>query len=193
MTANAEKAQDRPTTEGIERRPTIESTAEWTATRLRPFLLALTFSVAASVAAAQGTGAPGAQHAVLVMPDRVSWGPGPAALPLGAKAAVLRGDPEKTGPFTLRLSLPDGYRVPPHSHPADELVTVIEGTFRIGMGDKFDASALTALPAGAFVAMQPNTRHFVQAQGKTVVQIHGIGPWKINYVNPADDPRRGTP
>jgi quercetin dioxygenase-like cupin family protein len=130
---------------------------------------------------------------MLVMPDRVSWGPGPAALPPGAKAAVLVGDPGKAGPFTLRLSLPDGYRVPPHSHPADELVTVIEGTFRVGMGDEFDASALTTLPAGAFVALQPGTHHFVQAQGTTVVQIHGIGPWKVNYVNPADDPRQRTP
>jgi quercetin dioxygenase-like cupin family protein len=103
------------------------------------------------------------------------------------------GDPEKAEPFTLRLSLPDGYRVPPHSHPADELVTVIEGTFQIGMGDKFDSSALTTLRAGGFVAMQPGTRHFVQARGKTIVQIHGIGPWKINYVNPADDPRQRTP
>jgi quercetin dioxygenase-like cupin family protein len=160
---------------------------------MRAFLLALSFSVSAGVAAAQGTGAPGAQHAMLLMPDRVTWGPGPAALPPGAKAAVLRGDPAKAGQFTLRLSLPDGYRVPPHSHPADELVTVIEGRFRIGTGDQFDGSALTTLPAGAFVALEPGTSHFVQAQGKTIVQIHGIGPWKINYVSPADDPRRGTP
>jgi quercetin dioxygenase-like cupin family protein len=172
MTANAEKARARPTT------------------AMRPLLLALSFSVSASVLAAQGTGTSRAHHAILVMPDRVSWGPGPAALPLGAKAAVLQGDPEKAEPFTIRLSLPDGYQVPPHSHPADELVTVIEGTFQIGMGDKFDSSALTTLRAGAFLAMQPETRHFVQTQGRTVVQIHGIGPWKINYVNPADDPRQ---
>jgi len=157
---------------------------------MRPLLLALSFSLSAGLVAAQGTGA---HDAILVMPDRVSWGPAPAALPPGAKAAVLQGNPEKAEPFTLRLSLPDGYRVPPHSHPADELVTVIEGAFRIGMGDKFDASALTTLRAGGFVAMQPGTRHFVQAQGNTIVQIHGIGPWKINYVNPTDDPRQRTP
>jgi quercetin dioxygenase-like cupin family protein len=217
MTSNAEKDQDRPSTDRIEEQPTIVSRVEWTAARqplllpcgqslhyrgrssptwrsaMRLFLLALSFSVSASIAAAQGTRTPGAQHAILVMPDQVSWGPGPAALPPGAKASVLQGDPEKAETFTLRLSLPDGYRVPPHSHPADELVTVIEGTFRIGMGDKFDASALTTLPPGGFVAMQPGTRHFVQTRGETVVQIHGIGPWKINYVNPADDPRRRTP
>jgi hypothetical protein len=94
---------------------------------MRPLLLALSFSVSASVAAAQGTPAPGAQHAIFVMPDRLSWGPGPAGLPPGAQAAVLQGDPEKAETFTLRLSLPDGYRVPPHSHPADELITVLEG------------------------------------------------------------------
>jgi quercetin dioxygenase-like cupin family protein len=175
MTANAEKARAGPTT------------------AMRLFLLGLGLSASASVVAAQGAETPGARHAIIVMPDRVSWGPGPAALPLGAKAALLQGDPEKAEPFTLRLSLPDGYRVPPHSHPADELVTVIEGTFQIGMGDKFDSSTLTTLSAGGFVAMQPGTRHFVQAQGKTVVQIHGIGPWKINYVNPGDDPRQRTP
>jgi quercetin dioxygenase-like cupin family protein len=198
MTANAETAQDRPSTDRIEERSRIISKDECYRARksptwrsaMRPLLLALSFSVSAGVVAAQSTRTPGAEHAMFVGPDRVSWGPGPAALPAGAKAALLQGDPEKAGQFTMRLWFPDGYRVPPHSHPADELVTVLEGTFRIGMGDKFDASALATLRADGFVAMQPGTRHFVQTQGNTVIQVHGIGPWKINYVNPADDPRR---
>jgi hypothetical protein len=69
----------------------------------------------------------------------------------------------------------------------------MKGTFRVGMGDKFDASALTSLPVGAFVAMQPGTHHFAEAQGETVLQLHGVGPWSITYLNPADDPRKGTP
>lgn len=93
----------------------------------------------------------------------------------------------------MRLSLPDGYRIPPHSHPAVERVTVIQGTFKVGMGDKVNRSAMTALPAGTFAALQPGTRHFAEAQGKTIVQLNGVGPWKLTYVNPADDPRKATP
>jgi quercetin dioxygenase-like cupin family protein len=160
---------------------------------MRLVLVALGFALSVNVLAAQGAPTAGAPHAIIVNPDQVSWGPGPASLPPGAQAAVLEGSPKEAGPFTMRLSLPDGYRIPPHSHPAVERVTVMEGTFRVGMGDKFDASALTSLPAGTFAALQPGTRHFAQAQGKTIVQLNGVGPWKLNYVNPADDPRQKTP
>jgi quercetin dioxygenase-like cupin family protein len=153
-------------------------------------LVALGLALSVTAAAAQGAPSQAAPHAVIVLPAQVTWSPGPASLPAGAKAAVLEGDPKEAGPFTMRLALPDGYRIPPHSHPAVERVTVIEGTFRVGMGDKFDASALTPLPAGTFAALQPDTRHFAQAQGKTIVQLNGIGPWKLTYVNPADDPRK---
>jgi len=157
---------------------------------MRPILAFLTLSFSVSVAAAQGTPTTGEAHAIVVLPDQVSWSPGPAALPPGAQAAVLEGDPKESGPFTMRLSFPDGYRIPPHSHPAVERVTVVQGTFRVGMGDKFDPSALTALPAGTFAALQPGTRHFAEAKGKTIVQLNGVGPWKVNYVNSADDPRK---
>jgi quercetin dioxygenase-like cupin family protein len=160
---------------------------------MRPILVALSLTLSASVAVAQGAPTVTKPHAVVVLPDQVTWAQGPASLPAGAKAAVLEGDPKQEGPFTMRISLPDGYRIPPHSHPAVERVTVIQGTFRIGMGDKFEGSALTSLPAGAFVAMQPGTNHFVQTKGNTIVQVNAIGPWKINYVNKADDPRKGTP
>jgi quercetin dioxygenase-like cupin family protein len=159
---------------------------------MRLILVALSLVLSVGVAAAQGTPTAEAPHAVIVMPDQVNWSPGPPALPPGAKAAVLEGDPKQAGPFTMRLSFPDGYRIPPHSHPAVERVTVMEGTFRVGMGDKFDASAMTALPAGTFAALEPDTRHFAQAKGKTIVQLNGVGPWKVNYVNPADDPRQKT-
>jgi quercetin dioxygenase-like cupin family protein len=144
----------------------------------------------AAVAAAQGTPTPGAQHAVAVSPDQVSWKEGPPSLPAGAKFAVLEGDPKGDGLLTMRVSLPGGYRIPPHSHSAVERVTVLEGTFKLGMGDKFEQSALNPMPAGSFIAMEPGTRHFVQAEGNTVVQINAVGPWKITYVNPSDDPRK---
>lgn len=126
----------------------------------------------------------------IYMPAELTWTNAPPALPAGAKIAVLSGDPMKPGPFTMRLSVPDGYRVPPHSHGNDEQVTVISGTFYVGMGDKFDESAGRELPAGAFAFMQKGMRHFAWVKGDTVVQINAVGPWSINYVNPADDPRK---
>jgi quercetin dioxygenase-like cupin family protein len=156
----------------------------------RILLAVVTPSLLVSVAAAQGAPTQAPPHAIVVMADQVNWGPGPAALPPGAKAAVLEGNPKEPGPFTMRLSFPDGYRIPAHSHPAVERVTVIEGTMQVGMGDKFDEAALTTLPAGTFAALQPGTRHFAQAKGNTIIQLNGTGPWKLNYVNPADDPRK---
>lgn len=90
----------------------------------------------------------------------------------------------------MRLKLPSGYRIPPHTHPNVERVTVISGTFNLGMSGTFDQAAAHALPAGSYTFMQPGMKHFAWADGETVVQITTIGPWKINYVNPADDPRR---
>ena len=156
---------------------------------MRPILVAASLALSASVAVAPGAPTQGAAHAVVVLPDQVTWGPAPPVLPAGAKAAVLEGDPKQVGPFTMRVSFPDGYRIPPHFHPAHERVTVIQGTFRLGMGDKFDESALSSLPAGSYVSMRPGTHHFGQAQGATIIQVNGIGPWKLTYVNPADDPR----
>lgn len=161
---------------------------------MRTIYLALGLSIGLAISAvAQGTPTTGAQHAILVSPDQTTWKAGPPSLPAGAKFAVLEGDPKEEGLFTMRLSLPDGYRIPPHSHPAIERVTVIKGTFKLGMGDKFDRAELNSMPAGSYISMEPGTRHFVLAQGNTVVQINGTGPWKIEYVNPADDPRKATP
>jgi hypothetical protein len=126
---------------------------------------------------------------VMVRPDDVKWGPAPPALPAGAKFAVLSGDPGKAVPFVIRAKLPDGYKVPPHWHPTDENVTVIEGTFMAGKGDKFSTDASEALPAGSFVKMPREMHHFAWAKGETIIQVHGIGPFEIHYVNAADDPR----
>ncbi|MGH7509540.1 MAG: cupin domain-containing protein [Gemmatimonadales bacterium] len=159
---------------------------------MRSLFIIAALAVAAGAAQAQDHSKAGS-HAVVALPDQIAWGPAPPSLPAGAKAAVLEGDPAKAGPFTLRLQAPDGYRIPAHSHPGIEHVTVLKGTFRVGMGDKFDASKLSDLPSGTFAALQPGTRHFAQAKGETVIQLHGTGPWAIVYVNPADDPRRNTP
>jgi hypothetical protein len=90
----------------------------------------------------------------------------------------------------MRLKLPDGYRIPPHTHPKPGRVTVIAGQFNIGMGDRFDPAKGTAMPAGTFGTRAPGMKHFVWATGETVIQLHGNGPWAIDYVNPANDPRK---
>jgi quercetin dioxygenase-like cupin family protein len=137
----------------------------------------------------------GAQHEkgetgmAVLTPQELKWGGAPAVLPPGAKVAVLEGDPGKPGPFVMRVRLPDGYRIPPHTHPQPERITVISGTFHVGMGDKFDAAKGKAMPAGTFGTWPAGMKHYVWAKGETVIQLHGTGPWTLTYVNPQDDPR----
>lgn len=119
----------------------------------------------------------------------IEWKEGPPSLPKGAQIAVLEGDPTKEGPFVFRVKVPDGYRIPPHTHPKTERVTVISGTFNIGMGTTFDQSTTQAMPAGTYGFWEADMKHFVWVKGETIVQFHGMGPWSIQYVNPADDPR----
>jgi len=127
---------------------------------------------------------------VMAGPGTLKWKSGPASLPAGSEAAVLDGDPAKPGPFTLRIKMPDGYAIAPHWHAADEHVTVIQGTFFMGLGEKVDRSKGHALEAGSFAMMPAGTRHFAWTKGETIVQLHGTGPWGISYVNASDDPRR---
>ena len=119
----------------------------------------------------------------------MGWGAASAALPAGAQAIILEGDPTKAELFTLRLKFPNNYVLPPHSHSAWEHITVISGVLHLGMGDQFSMANATELRAGSFAAMPSGMRHFVHAAGETVVQLHGMGPWTVTYVNRADDPR----
>ncbi len=122
-------------------------------------------------------------------PADVKWGDAPPSLPKGAKAAVLDGDPAAPGLFTMRLLVPAGYRVPPHSHPAQEHVTVLSGELMMGLGETWDETKGHTMPAGTLGIMPAGVRHFAWTKAETVIQLHGIGPWGINYVNPQDDPR----
>jgi Domain of unknown function (DUF4437) len=128
--------------------------------------------------------------AALYPPDKLKWKDGPPSLPPGAQIAVLEGDPNRPGPFVFRVKVPDGYRIPPHTHPKPERVTIIAGTFHLGMGDKFDPSRGETLPTGTYGSWPPGMKHYVWVKGETIVQFHGDGPWKIDYINPADDPRK---
>src|SRR5215510_5739869 len=126
----------------------------------------------------------------IVPPQEIKWGPAPAVLPPGAEAAVLFGDPSEEGLFVLRLKFPAGYSVAPHTHPVDEIVTVISGTFYKGMGETADRRKAQPLPAGSFFALPPGTAHYVFLQEETVIQISTEGPWGLTYINPKDDPRQ---
>src|SRR5579863_9949304 len=124
-------------------------------------------------------------------PDQVKWGPAPPFIPPGAQLAVLEGNPmAESGDYTIRLKMPDGYRIGPHTHPLRENVTVISGTLKFGMGDTFDATKMTSFGAGSFAYLDPTMHHYVAASGETVVQIHGQAPVKFNYINAADDPSK---
>jgi hypothetical protein len=124
-------------------------------------------------------------------PDAVEYGPAPSFVAPGAQLAVLEGNPLATsGDYTIRLKMPDGYRVAPHWHPKRENVTVISGTLKFGMGDRFDESSMTSFPAGSFAYLDPDMHHYVMASGDVVVQIHGMAPVQFNYINSEDDPSR---
>jgi quercetin dioxygenase-like cupin family protein len=131
-----------------------------------------------------------AQQGTVVQGDTLKWGAGPPTVPAGAQAAGVVGDATKEGGYVVRLKLPAGYKVAPHVHPNDENVTVLSGTFHIGFGDKFDESKGQALKAGGYALAPKGVQHFAWASEETVIQLHGVGPGGITYVNPADDPRK---
>jgi hypothetical protein len=124
-------------------------------------------------------------------PNQIKWGPAPPFVSPGAQLAVLEGDPTaSTGDFTIRLKMPDGYKIAPHWHPTRENVTVVSGSLKVGMGDKFDAGKMKTFAAGSFAYLDPDMHHYVMASGPTVVQVHGMSPIQFNYVNPKDDPSK---
>jgi len=127
---------------------------------------------------------------VIVTPAGVKWADAPGSLPKGVRVAVLEGDPAKDGPFVMRVKLPDGTRIMPHTHPEDERVTVLSGTLYLGMGEKFNGKAAKEMPAGSYGRTRAGVTHFGWVKGETVLQLHGTGPWAVHYANPADDPRK---
>jgi quercetin dioxygenase-like cupin family protein len=153
-------------------------------------LLGLSLIAAAAVQTAQAQTHSAAPHHTIVLADAIKWGPAPPSLPSGAQAAVLMGSPAKEGPFVLRLKFPAGFVVPPHTHSKDEVVTVIAGVLAIGSGEKLDRDAATRMPAASFVHLPAGMPHYAIAAGvETIVQINGVGPFDVKYVNPKDDPR----
>ena len=155
---------------------------------MKNILATLSIAVAGACLGVPASWADSAHH-MMVTPDELKWADVPSA-PTGAKVAVIEGPLNEAGPITFRLKFPADYKLPAHWHPGIEHVTVISGTFNMGAGDTLDTSKTKALSAGSVAIMQPKTHHFAWTQEETIVQVHGVGPWAITYVNPADDPRK---
>ena len=140
-------------------------------------LLAISF-------AAQGKKYEAPGHKIVHYGD-LKW----AAIIPGSELAVVSGDPNKEGePFVIRIRTADGAKVPPHWHPTNEYITVLKGTFLVGMGETYDETKLQAMNVGNFTIVPKETRHFATCKGETIVQVHGMGPFKVNWVNPVDVP-----
>jgi len=154
------------------------------------FIVAAAAITCVAIAAEKEEEAGAAASAAKVFePANLAWGDAPPGLPAGAQLAVLSGDPTKKGVFTVRLRMPAGYQIPPHTHPTAELVTVISGSIHLGTGGKFDETAGQKMEVGSFSAIPAGVKHFAWTTEETVIQIHGEGPFGIKHVDPADDPR----
>jgi hypothetical protein len=153
-----------------------------------PIYLAVLLSLTIlGVAAQEKRDATSAAELKIVTAADTLWADGPASLPAGAKMAVIDGDPRKGGPFTIRLKMPSGYRIPPHTHPTPERITVISGVVRLGLGEKFDDAAGRVMKAGDFAVVPSGVAHFAWSEGEAVIQIHSEGPFQRKFVDPADD------
>ena len=120
----------------------------------------------------------------------LKWVDGPPSLPDGVQMAVVSGDPGKKGKFTIQLKMPADYAVPAHSHPRDEVVKVVSGELHYGMSSKLNMRQAKTLRAGRSVTMKAKMNHWVHAAAPATVQVSGVGPMQITYVDPKDDPRK---
>jgi quercetin dioxygenase-like cupin family protein len=126
---------------------------------------------------------------LMVEPNDLKWDDLPT-LPPGAKVALIEGPASEPVPFMMRLKFPADYKVPAHWHPAIEHLTVLSGIFNMGIGDKLDVTKTKALSPGGVMIIQPKIPHFAWTKEEVIVQVHGVGPWGVTYVDPADDPRK---
>ena len=167
--------------------------------RLFLTLVFVALAVGTVSAADQKPAAKTPTHAAMKMPDHgmstpdgIKWGPPPPVFDQSAQFAVLAGNPMAAGNYVVRLKMPDGYKIMPHWHPTTENITVISGTFHFATGDKFDNTKGAVMPAGTFGFVGPHMNHYAWAEGETIVQVHGAGPFQLTYVNPADDPSKAA-
>ena len=148
---------------------------------MKYMLVALLASACAFASPALNASAAGAP--TVVMADQAKYAPAPKPYPGEAMMAVLSGDPSKAGSqYTVRLKLPDGTKILPHTHGDTENVTVISGTLLVGVGSSFDAKKMLALKAGSYASIPAGTAHYAMAKGETVVQVNGVGPASITLI-----------
>lgn len=156
----------------------------------KAFSAVILFILLPAVISAQELVDEGPDYHLTYPAGQIEWQDGPASLEPGAEMAVLEGDPSETGVFTMRIRMPDGYSISPHSHPNVERVTVLSGTFLLGSGENVNERYATRLETGSYTSMPPEMVHYAFAEGETVIQLTTVGPWVINYTNPEeDDPR----
>jgi hypothetical protein len=146
-------------------------------------------SLFALEATAHGLHAQAKPEAMAITPAELTWRTQGSLAMAGMAQANLLGDPSKPGPYTLRLKFPAGYKLAPHTHPDSREVTILSGTWYTGYGEKFDAAALKALPAGSFYTEPANVAHFVEVREPVTIQVSGTGPSGRAFVNPADQPK----
>jgi quercetin dioxygenase-like cupin family protein len=132
---------------------------------------------------------PGESAFKSVLPEQIEWKPYPG-FPAGVRNTAMVGDPSKPGPYTIRVKVPAGVKLMPHTHPEDRVYTVISGVFYIGLGDQFDAEKLQAYPPGSVIVLPGDTPHFHWARsGEYVSQVTAIGPLGLEFINSKDDLR----
>jgi quercetin dioxygenase-like cupin family protein len=157
---------------------------------IRTIVAVAAFAAAGLALAGDRRAATSTADHVQIRPAELQWKDGPKSLSKGAQFVVLEGDPAAKGAFAMRLKLPAGFTIAPHTHPRQERVTVLSGTFQLGHGRTLDQAKLQDLGPGSFFSLPPGMEHFARAAEETVVQLNSEGPWEIVYVNPADDPRK---
>jgi quercetin dioxygenase-like cupin family protein len=151
-------------------------------------LLTLALALALGPTAAWAEDPSHADEIIVVVPADLRWEDSKATP--GAKVAVIQGPPNEAVPFIFRVKFPADFKIQAHWHPALEHVTVLSGTYNFGTGAKFDKEKTKALTPGSTVIIHPKTNHFIWTSEETVIQVHGVGPQDINFVNPEDDPRK---
>src|SRR6266705_1140033 len=142
---------------------------------MRKLLFCSAVLIVAIVGAAAGQEAKPSAH-ILMSAAEAKWGDPPPVFEKGASFTVMSGDPSKAGLFVVRLKMPAGYKIAPHWHPTDEHVTVLSGTFVLGMGEKFDKATMKDLPSGGYALLPAEMRHYALAKTAATVQVHGMGP-----------------
>jgi quercetin dioxygenase-like cupin family protein len=149
--------------------------------------LALTLIICGTTLAFAQTNTNGA---VAVTPAEMKWTAQGAYAQQGMEQLNLVGDPAKSGPYTLRLKFPKGYRIAPHTHPDAREVTILSGIFATGYGEKFDEAKLKVLPAGSFYTEPANVPHYIEIKEDAVLQVSGTGPSGRRFADPADGPNK---